>query len=107
VPNDTGFRGLADDARRAVTIHFDGQPVSAREGDSVAAALLVADYSATRITPAGGVPRGPYCMMGICFDCLVEIDGIANLQACMTPVRDGMKVRSMPGARDLGGEENG
>lgn len=101
MPNDTGFRGLADGARRGVTIDFDGQPIDAREGDSVAAALLVAGHATTRTSPAGGEPRGPYCMMGVCFDCLVEIDGTSNVQACMTLVRDGMKVRPMPGARGL------
>lgn len=106
MPNDTGFRQLADDARRAVTIQFDGLPVAARDGDSVAAALLVGGHAVTRTTP-GGEPRGPYCMMGVCFDCLVEVDGVANVQACMTSVRDGMKVRPMPGARDLGGDGNG
>ena len=101
MPNDTGFRRLADGARRAVTIHFDGQPVQAREGESVAAALLAGGHAVTRTTPGGAEPRGPYCMMGACFDCLVEIDGVANMQGCMTPVRDGMQVRPMPGARGL------
>lgn len=102
MPNDTGFRRLADGARRDVSIDFDGQPVSAREGDSVSAALLAAGHAATRITPGGAEPRGPYCMMGVCFDCLVEIDGVPNFQGCMTKVRDGMKVRRMLGARELG-----
>jgi predicted molibdopterin-dependent oxidoreductase YjgC len=107
VPNDTGFRRLADDARRDVTINFDGQPVSARQGDSVAAALLAAGFVALRTTPGGAEPRGTYCMMGVCFDCLVEIDGVANLQACMTPVSDGMRVRPMLGARSLAGDGDG
>ncbi len=107
MPNDTGFRRLADGARRAVTIDFDGQLVPAREGDSVAAALLAGGHAVTRITPAGAVPRGPYCMMGVCFDCLVEIDGIPNIQGCMTPVRDGMRVRAMLGARKLDGVGDG
>jgi predicted molibdopterin-dependent oxidoreductase YjgC len=107
VPNDTGFRRLADDVRRDVTINFDGQPVSARQGDSVAAALLAAGFVALRTTPGGAEPRGPYCMMGVCFDCLVEIDRVANLQACMTPVRDGMRVRPMLGARSLDGGGDG
>jgi predicted molibdopterin-dependent oxidoreductase YjgC len=101
VPNDTGFRRLADGARREVTILFDGQPVPAREGDSVAAALLAGGHAVTRSTPGGAEPRGPYCMMGVCFDCLVEVDGTPNVQACMTPVCDGMWVRPMPGARGL------
>ena len=101
MPNDTGFRRLADGARRDVTIDFDGQPVGAREGDSVAVALLSAGHVATRTTPGGTAPRGPYCMMGVCFDCLVEIDGVPNMQACMTRVHDGMRVRPMLGARGL------
>ena len=101
MPNDTGFRRLADGARCEVTIHFDGQPVRARGGDSVAVALLSAGHVATRTTPGGTAPRGPYCMMGVCFDCLVEIDGVPNMQACMTRVRDGMRVRPMLGARGL------
>ena len=107
MPNDTGFRRLADSARCDVTIHFDGQPVPACEGDSVAAALLAAGLVALRTTPGGAEPRGPYCMMGVCFDCLVEIDGAANKQACMTPVRDGMVVRPMLGARNLQGDGDG
>ncbi len=107
MPNDTGFRRLADGARRDVTIDFDGQPVSARQGDSVAAALLAAGHMTLRTTPGGAESRGPYCMMGVCFDCLVEIDGVANLQACMTPVCDGMRVRPMLGARSLAGDGDG
>lgn len=107
MPNDTVFRRLADGARREVTIHFDGQPVPAREGDSVAAALLAAGHAVTRTTPGEDSPRGPYCMMGVCFDCLVEIDGVANMQGCMTPVRDGMRVRAMLGARQLDGGGDG
>ena len=107
MPDDTVFRRLADGAGRGVTIDYDGQPVPAREGDSVAAALLAAGHGATRTAPAGAAPRGPYCMMGVCFDCLVEIDGVPNVQACMTPVRDGMTVRPMRGARGLDGGGNG
>ena len=107
MPNDTGFRRLADGARREVTILFDGQPVPAREGDSVAAALLAAGHAVTRTTPGADKPRGPYCMMGVCFDCLVEIDGVSNIQACMTLVRDGMEVRRMLGARRLDRDGDG
>lgn len=85
----------------AVTILVDGRPVVAREGDSVAAALLAAGLAITRTTPVGGAPRGPYCMMGACFDCLAVIDGIASRQACMTTVREGMRVDRQDGPRDL------
>ena len=48
-----------------------------------------------------GSPRAPYCMMGVCFDCLMEIDGVGNRQACLTPVADGMQVRRQRGARGV------
>jgi predicted molibdopterin-dependent oxidoreductase YjgC len=86
-----------------LTISFDDRPIPARTGDSVAVALLAAGITATRTTPVSGAPRGPYCMMGACFECLAEVDGRANVQTCMTPVRDGMQVRRQDGARTLAG----
>jgi predicted molibdopterin-dependent oxidoreductase YjgC len=85
-----------------LTIWFDGRSIPARIGDSVAVALLAGGVITTRSTPVSGAPRGPYCMMGACFDCLAEVDGRANVQTCMTPVRDGMRVRRQDGARVLG-----
>jgi D-hydroxyproline dehydrogenase subunit gamma len=96
------FKRLPDDARAVVTINFDGAPVSAREGDTVAAAMLAAGVDHTRTTPVGGGPRLPYCMMGVCFDCMMEIDGVPNRQACLVRVRDGMQVRRQQGARMVG-----
>ena len=84
-----------------ITIEFDGQPVIAEQGDTVAAALLRAGQWNFRTTPVQGRARGPFCMMGICFDCLVEIDGLANRQACMTEVRAGMRVKRQQGAQDI------
>lgn len=80
-----------------VTIRFAGRPLACRAGESVAAALLAAGEIDFRTTPVGGTTRGPYCMIGSCFDCLVEIDGIANRQACLTEVREGMRVRRQQG----------
>jgi predicted molibdopterin-dependent oxidoreductase YjgC len=83
-----------------VTISFDGAPVTARAGDSVAAALLAAGHLVFRDTAVSGAPRGPFCMMGACFDCLVEIDGEPARQACMVVVQDGMRVARQHGAAD-------
>jgi len=80
---------------------FEEQEITATEGDSVAAALLAAGITHTRDTPVGASPRTPFCLMGTCFDCLVEIDGTPNRQACLTPVRDGMRIRRQRGARSL------
>lgn len=81
---------------------FEGKPVAAREGDSVAAALLAAGYLVFRETAVSGAPRGPFCMMGACFDCLVEIDGEPARQACMVAVAAGMRVRRQHGPADYG-----
>ena len=83
-------------------IWFDGRAVPAHAGDSVAVALLAAGITTTRTTPVSGLPRGPYCMMGACFECLAEVDGRANVQTCMTPVHDGMRVQRQCGARTIG-----
>ena len=81
-----------DDAGAVVRFTFDGREIEAREGDSLAAALLAAGVGPIRASVVSGEPRAPYCMMGVCFECLVEIDGLANRQACMVRVRPGMQV---------------
>jgi D-hydroxyproline dehydrogenase subunit gamma len=85
-----------------LTIWFDDRPIQARSADTVAVALLAAGIAATRSTPVSGAPRGPYCLMGACFECLAEVDGRANVQTCMTPVRDGMRIQTQHGARAIG-----
>jgi predicted molibdopterin-dependent oxidoreductase YjgC len=86
------FARLPDTAGDPVEITIDGEPMTARAGDLVAAALLSADIVVFRSTPVSGAQRGPFCMMGVCFDCLVEIDGQPNCQACMTRVAPGMRI---------------
>lgn len=93
------FRRLSE-AGETVSFTFDGRPLQARAGDSVAAALLAAGVVSFRATPVSGSPRGPWCMMGVCFDCLVVIDGAGGRQACMTPLRDGMVVETQAGLRE-------
>jgi len=85
----------------AVGVTIDGQTVQCRAGDTVAAALFVSGVSACRDTAVSETPRGPYCMMGVCYDCLVMIDGQANQQGCMTQVREGMKIERQQGARKV------
>ena len=75
----------------SLTIQVDGQPVRARNGDSVATSLLGAGIQITRRTLVSGAPRGPWCLMGACFDCVAAIDG-RRLRTCMTPVQEGMRV---------------
>ncbi|SAK80638.1 (2Fe-2S)-binding protein [Caballeronia ptereochthonis] len=97
----TLFESLAAVPTRAVRIDIDGAHRHVPPHYTVAAALLEGGAPACRTTPVSGVPRGPFCMMGVCFDCLVEIDGVPNMQACMTRVRDGMRVRVMAGKARL------
>lgn len=95
------FKRLPDE-RAIVRLTVDGHSVEAREGDSVAAALLAAGITACRRTAVSGAPRGPYCMMGACFDCLVVIDGVGNRQGCLVRARDGMVIATQPGKREPG-----
>jgi aerobic-type carbon monoxide dehydrogenase small subunit (CoxS/CutS family) len=85
----------------AVTIAVDGRPVRAHLGETVAAALLAEGQPATRTT-RGGEPRGVFCGMGVCFDCLVVVDGVPNTRACMTWVREGLDVRRQNGFGPVG-----
>jgi predicted molibdopterin-dependent oxidoreductase YjgC len=89
-------------AARAIEVTIDGEAFAAREGDTVAAALLAAGYDACRTTPVTGAPRGPFCLMGVCFDCLAVIDGRPNQQTCLLPVRAGMRIERQQGAAAFG-----
>ncbi|WP_269502182.1 (2Fe-2S)-binding protein [Burkholderia sp. IMCC1007] len=88
-------------AGATVEIRFNDTRLRVPAGVSVAAALLAAGVSRFRATPVSGAPRAPYCMMGACFECLVEIDGVPARQSCMVDVRDGMRIRTQEGAREL------
>src|ERR1700752_1695622 len=81
---------------RAITIQFDGKPIPALEGETIAAAHSAADIVTFRRT-ASGAPRGLHCGMGACFDCVVTVDGRIGPRACMTKVADGRPVTSGPG----------
>ena len=95
------FRSDGTPSSSSVTLRFDDRPITAPVGVSVAAALLLNDVGPFRTTPVTSAPRAPYCMMGVCFECLIEIDGMPNRQACLTPVREGMVVRRQQGASAL------
>lgn len=91
-----------DEARVPVAITVDGNSVTASAGDTVAAALIAAGIAHCRTTPVSGAPRAPYCLMGVCFECLVTVDGVGSRQACLVPVRDGMAVETQIGKREAG-----
>jgi len=88
-----------DKAGRAATVwfFFDGQPASARVGESVAAALFASGMKTLRTSPRERAPRGMFCLMGSCQECLVMVDS-RRVLACRTAVADGMHVEKVPEA---------
>lgn len=95
------FHRLPDATGERVPFTIDGRPAEALAGDSVAAALLANGVQTCRSTPASGAPRAPYCMMGVCFDCLVTIDGVGNRQGCQVRIEPGMRVETQNGKREI------
>ena len=89
-------------APEPVALTVDEKRVNARSGDTVAAALIAAGIDHCRTTPVTGAPRAPYCLMGVCFECLVTIDGVGSRQGCLVQVRDGMTVETQTGRREAG-----
>ncbi|HYK14222.1 MAG TPA: (2Fe-2S)-binding protein [Burkholderiales bacterium] len=86
------FKTLPDAGGTTVTVVINGAPFQAPQGCTAATALLLADALPTRTTPVSNAPRAPYCMMGVCFECLVAIDGVPNQQGCLIPVVEGMRI---------------
>ncbi len=76
---------------RSFSILVDGARVEAREGQTVAAALLNSGRGTFR-TSVRGEPRGPLCAMGICFECRVTINGVPHRRACLVPCEPDMTV---------------
>ena len=91
-------------AKAGVPVTVEGRDIRVPEGASAAAAMLLAGLATTRETPVGGAPRAPYCLMGVCFDCLAEINGVANRQSCMVTVEPGMVIRRQHGKRSVATE---
>ena len=95
------FRRRPDAPAATIAVTVEGRAVVVPEGASAAAAVLASGLASIRDTAKSGSERAPYCMMGVCFDCLAEIDGVANQQACMIAARPGMEIRRQRGARSV------
>lgn len=93
----------APQAPQRISATFDGEPIEAEAGASVAAALLASGRPAWRTT-RDGQQRGLFCGIGICFDCLVTIDGESGQRACMIPLAEGMTITSAVGAQRAHGD---
>ncbi len=86
---------LGDASRgRQVTIWLDGEQLTAVEGEPIAAALLASGRRVFRRTPRFREPRGVFCGIGRCTDCIMTVDGVPNVRTCVTAVRDGMVITS-------------
>ena len=95
------FRPRPESPAATIAVEVEGRVVRVPAGASAAGAVLMAGLSSIRETPGGATERAPYCMMGICFDCLAEIDGAPNRQSCMVAARPAMRIRRQRGARTI------
>ncbi len=75
-----------------IELLVDGEVVTAYAGETIAGALTAAGRRVFRHTEKTGSPRGVFCGIGICFDCLVTVEGVGRVRSCMVEVRPGMKV---------------
>jgi predicted molibdopterin-dependent oxidoreductase YjgC len=90
VDSDRRLTGAVSRGKQ-IQIVVDGEVVPAFDGESVAAAVLAAGRRALRVTPRRGDQRGMYCGIGICFDCVMTVEG-QRVRTCLTPVKDGMRI---------------
>ena len=79
------------------TFSFDGREIPYLEGQTIGAALVGSGIKSWRRTRVTGRPRGLFCGIGVCFDCLVVVDGGPNRRACLVPAQPGMVVRTQEG----------
>lgn len=96
------FKKLPDGPKQSarLTVRINGTDVDAHDGETVASVMLRVE-SAQRRTPVSGSRRAPFCMMGVCFDCLVVVDGVSSTQGCLVPVRDGMRIDRQDGMGEV------
>jgi predicted molibdopterin-dependent oxidoreductase YjgC len=85
---------LGSDVERgcAITVFVDDEPIEAYEGETIGAALMASGRRVLRRTPYAAAPRGLFCGMGVCFDCVVDVGGQQRVRACMAEVREGMRI---------------
>ncbi len=88
-----------------VTVYFDGRPLSGKKGETVAATIIATGHRINRFTRKMGSPRGIFCGIGQCTDCVMVVNGIPNTRTCVTLVEDGMIIETQRGTKG-GGAEN-
>jgi len=85
------------DKRKETFIFLDGKKIPAYEGEPIAAALAAAGIKVFRFTSTRDEPRGIFCAIGRCTDCVMTVDGQPNVRTCVTPVEEGMKIETQKG----------
>jgi aerobic-type carbon monoxide dehydrogenase small subunit (CoxS/CutS family) len=85
---------MSTPAKREVRFTFNGEPFKGVEGQSISAALMATGVRELRKTRFDGEPRLIFCGIGICFDCVVVVDGVANQRACLVEINEGAKIES-------------
>lgn len=94
------FRKITDEQsahRHLVTIRLDGELIEVEGGEPIAAILLRVPPFFSRKTPISGQARAPFCLMGACFECLVEIDGATSVRSCLVRAQPGMTIKRQDG----------
>jgi predicted molibdopterin-dependent oxidoreductase YjgC len=92
------FKRLDKNPKNQVLIFIDGKPFRVSVDETVAAAVLASGIRQTRTTPISNTPRAPFCLMGVCYECLMVINGQPNQRACREYVSEGMRIESQHGA---------
>ncbi len=85
-------------SEKVITCNLNGENLTAISGQSIAAAMISSGERINRTTRIEGSPRGIFCGIGACFDCLVVVDGVSNQRACITEVREGMIIQTQSGS---------
>lgn len=85
---------------RIVTFTFDDKELTGCEGEPIAAALKAAGVMVHRYTKKQHKPRGIFCAIGRCTDCVMVVDGVPNVRTCITPLKEGMVIRTQYGVSD-------
>lgn len=82
---------------RRVIFTLDGRALEGYEGEPIAAALKAAGVMVHRYTAKMNRPRGIFCAIGRCTDCVMIVDGKPNTRTCVTPLKEGMTVQTQYG----------
>ena len=86
---------------RMIKFIFDGKEFEGYEGEPIAAALKAAGVMVHRYTQKEHKPRGIFCAIGRCTDCVMIVDGVPNIRTCITPLKEGMIVKTQYGVSDM------